>query len=341
MKNFLLFFVFLFTTLAVNAQDQISILFVDDSDDTFGNAERFHEAIDSLGYESTYFDAVGNDAGPTSEEMENYDLVIWTTASDGVNLYFWDAMDQDNGNLKDYLDNGGKLWVVGLDLLYDRYGSAPASFAPDDFVYDYLGLASYDAQSYGDDGGLGLPEASPNVNSEINGLNTLTWTFATLWWVDAVTSVETASSIYLMGDENYVFAGETCGVYYNNGGDFEVLSYFFDLSQVADFEMLKQTVQPVLEFFEGQVLSSSDLLEPSLGVQVYPNPTNGLFAVDFENIQETINLRVLSVAGKVITNERFRNISTLQIELDQPNGMYFLELSDNQGKKVILRVVKE
>jgi hypothetical protein len=34
--------------------------------------------------------------------------------------------------------------IIGKDFLYDRYGTAPDTFAVGDFVYDKLGISSYD-----------------------------------------------------------------------------------------------------------------------------------------------------------------------------------------------------
>ncbi|RMG72625.1 MAG: hypothetical protein D6722_05140 [Bacteroidetes bacterium] len=63
--------------------------------------------------------------------MEAYDLVIWQTGADGNDLWLWNGRDEDNGNLKAYLNGGGRLWLIGTDLLYDRYDGARTPSPPE------------------------------------------------------------------------------------------------------------------------------------------------------------------------------------------------------------------
>ncbi|MDN5330581.1 MAG: hypothetical protein PWP35_2368 [Bacteroidales bacterium] len=78
--------------------------------------------------------------------------LLWYTSTDRVGFYFWNDTDENNLHIINYLNNGGKLVVIGNDFLYDRFAT-PSTFAPGDFVYDFLGTLVYYAQSYGDDGG--------------------------------------------------------------------------------------------------------------------------------------------------------------------------------------------
>ena len=102
----------IFLTCNLSVSGQMKGLYVDDSDDTFGNAELFAAALDSAGYSITYFNSVDSAASPTDLVMNQYDLVVWMTSSDGGGLQLWNGVDEDNASLEAYLDGGGKLWII-------------------------------------------------------------------------------------------------------------------------------------------------------------------------------------------------------------------------------------
>ena len=80
-------------------------------------------------------------------------------------------------------------------------------------------------------------------------------------------------------------------------------------------------------------------------LDVYPNPTNDIFNVSFvsEEIQ-TLQLRVLNIIGEVVYAEKLEKFVgeyTKQISIgNNARGVYFLEITDNQGtinKKIIVQ----
>lgn len=257
--------------LAFGLYAQPSILLVDDSKDNFDNTGFIALALDSAGYDYTVFDAAGDNTSPTAEELSQYDLVIWHTSTDGVGLQLWGADDVDNGNLISYLLDGGNLWLIGNDFLFDRYGAAADTFQLGDFPYDYLGIDRYIAQSYGDDGGLGVPGVEPAPGQPATGLGALDWNFATLWWADAVSPLQTAAPVYLMAGDGYSLAGMPAAVWHNEG-DFRVMSFFFDLTLVSDFQLAKQTVSAVVGLFESLISNTEAQLLPGIELQTAPNP---------------------------------------------------------------------
>mgnify|MGYP002630643854 CR=1 FL=1 len=161
------------------------ILFVDD-DNKWNNEAIMTDVLDNLSANYTNFDC-GDIGGiptnlPSAADLAGRDLVIWYTGDDGAldNLAFWNVQDADNAVIKSYLDNGGSLWVVGRDWMYDRYGAADGgsedSYSTGDFCYDYLGIQSYDSQSYTDaDGITGVPSLSLVAGSGFQGLDPIVW----------------------------------------------------------------------------------------------------------------------------------------------------------------------
>lgn len=339
-----LYFILLLLVLFVlSLSAQMKVLFVDDSADEFGNAELIASAIGGLGYEYDYYNAVDSADSPSDLVMKNYDLVIWSTSTLGNGLQFWNGSDEDNAKVKAYLDGGGKLWLTGNDFLFDKYGPPPYTFAKGEFMYDYAGIKSYDAQSYGSDGSIGLPSAIPAPGARIEGLDTLTWVFSTLWWADAVTPLDSAKTLYLMeGETGYPLKGKVCGTL-NSNDTFEVMTYFFDLSLISNFEQLKGAMEPVLEYFSGPVSSLSHTKPFNHELLVYPSPASSGQQVNlkFGNATEDGNhvLRLLDGNGRVILQKPV-NFSGQNSEFDLPAGLpsgtYFLQVD---GVRTISKIV--
>jgi hypothetical protein len=339
MKQFLLSLLFL--AGAWSASAQISVLFVDDTDDSFNNAENFAAALSNLGTDYTYFNAVDSAAAPTLDVMENYDLVIWHAAADPADLLLWNGIDEDNGQLEAYLDNGGNLWLVGNDFLDDRYGGASGvTFEAGDFPFDYLGIASWDVESYEDDAGEGVPQVEPAADSPVSGLDILTWQFSTLWYVDGVTPLPTTQAVYVMGDENYLFADEIAATYYSNG--FRVLTYYFDLSLTASASMLQDNVESVLAFFESTILNTKGVTATGPALEVAPNPTAGPVSIRWEQAEAgSVQIRLVDVTGRFVAEvARQQQVMAGSQELiwspdvQLTNGMYWLQVQTDTGLSV-------
>lgn len=92
-----------------------TILLVDDDGEDL--LEEFYvNALDILGVNYTYYEVPYGKIGPNSTVMSNYDLVMWFTGA----TYKDTLTVEDIGNLTEYLDNGGKLWFISQDYLYDK-----------------------------------------------------------------------------------------------------------------------------------------------------------------------------------------------------------------------------
>lgn len=282
------------------AQAQPSILFVDDSDDVFGNAETLQLAIDAAGYAYTVFDAAEQATSPTYEYMADFDLVIWHTSTDGDFLQLWQGNSEDNGNLQLYLEGGGQLWVIGNDFLFERYGGSEPAFEPGSFVHDFLGIASYDGQSNVEDGGGGVPYITPAPGQPIAGLDTLDWQFATLWWADFVTPRPGGIPIYQMDGPGYPLTGETTALWYDNGTS-KCLSFFFDLALVSEFELAKNTTQSVLDFFFSNISSAAAQQQNLSALRLSPNPLRHATEISFHLAQAApVSLLIHDLSGQLV-----------------------------------------
>ncbi|MFT6166997.1 MAG: hypothetical protein ACJAV5_001490 [Vicingaceae bacterium] len=87
-------------------------------------------------------------------------------------------------------------------------------------------------------------------------------------------------------------------------------------------------------------VSPVGLIENSLSdkFMVYPNPTEGNFSIKFENIQEFLTVRLLSLSGQVILDKTFLNSNLIDLEIDQANGIYLLEIRDGKDNKAVFNL---
>ncbi len=73
---------------------------------------------------------------------------------------------------------------------------------------------------------------------------------------------------------------------------------------------------------------------------IYPNPTIGNFSIEFSQIQESLTIQLFSITGEMIQSNNYKNENLIELELNQPVGIYFVEVIDAAGKKAMLKIVK-
>jgi hypothetical protein len=271
MKKIVLVLSWVFFTII--AQAQMKTLFVNDNSVNPANTTTILETIDATGFEYDLFDAVSESRSPVFTEMEAYDLVIWYMSSDGVDRYFWNGDDSDNQEISSYLEQGGWMWVIGTDFMYDRYVT-PTIFESGDFPLEFLGVQEYHAQSYADDGLQGVPQLDLAPDQKILTLNPVYWMFPTLWYADAMVVSEKANPIYYMGPDEYVFSDFASAIY-TDYDKFKVLSFFFDPALLDTDENRLLMFKEVIGFFFVHVGVPS-ISGSANNIDVFPNPASDL-----------------------------------------------------------------
>jgi hypothetical protein len=259
---------------------QIRVLFVNDNKAFSDNTVLVRNAISAVGaeiIEFREFDAVNIGTSPTLDLMQAHDLVIWYTSTDGVDLLLWNGNDTDPEGLKTYLDEGGMLLIMGNDFLFDRYQLPPKDFVEGDFPYDYLGIKTYEAQSFGNDLGQGVPQMDFVENLFIEQLPTpLRWTFETLWWADAVEPNDFGIPIYQMGPQNYQLAGKPSGILLRSTPNnfYPVISLYFDPALIQTDAQRNQLMSGLIHYFRDfkLSLSTNQWTEIKNSFTLYPNP---------------------------------------------------------------------
>ncbi len=333
MKKTITLFISLLAVMVSSAQ--MNVLFVNDNGVYPPNTETVLSTLNQTGHSITVFDAVAENRSPELLEMQPYDLVVWYCGGDGVGRWFWNGTDSDNMQLKLYLEQGGRLWVMGTDLMYDRFGT-PWIFQSGDFVYDYLGVAEYHAQSYGDDGSLGVPQLDLAPGIDWLTTNPISWIYTTLWWVDAMVGAGESVQVYMMGPQDYVLSNYASAIYKDNGS-FQALSFFFDPSLMDTEAHRLQLFSEVTTHFNNLV-GATEMMESTDHLFVFPNP-----APSFVHISSTKNenesILLLDTQGRVIRELSPANeaSSVVKLSLDGIAGGLYLIKSGTQSARLLVK----
>ena len=76
-------------------------------------------------------------------------------------------------------------------------------------------------------------------------------------------------------------------------------------------------------------------------IQIYPNPTNGILNIDFGSFEGTISVTLTNVLGQLISQYNFSQISEKQVQLKEPNGIYFLEIKNEKNENKVFKILKQ
>lgn len=108
----------------------------------------------------------------------------------------------------------------------------------------------------------------------------------------------------------------------------QIRDYTFDACQVGRLVSM------------GPVSSTeSNKIEQFLG-KISPNPSSGLFVLDFENMEIPESISVFDLNGKVVYSDNQISQKKYDLNLTNPTGLYFLKTVSN-GKITISKLVKQ
>lgn len=340
-KNLLLIAAFLMTFGFVNAQ--YKVLLVDDDANGSDESFRIDTALAHSGYTYSFIN-IDTNAAPSYDDLKDYDMVIWSTSNDGLNLNLWDVSDtavsgpgavKFNSALMQYVDSGNVVWLDGLDFIYDIYGSAPYDFNAGDFCYDVLGIDKYVAQSHADDslGSYnGLEVALKASTNSITTLDSIKWKYSSVWYADAFDVTSTSTVLYEMGPAGYDFAGKTSMLYNQN-----MVTSSLRIGALGDGSNYDQAEIDLLVKEIVDAAAAGTFVKLGIGMNEnsnnvafasYPNPASSLITFEMP-ASKTASLIIYDITGKVIFNQN----------IDANSGIYNLDLSSYQSGMYIYNIV--
>ncbi len=72
----------------------------------------------------------------------------------------------------------------------------------------------------------------------------------------------------------------------------------------------------------------------------YPNPTKGAFTLNLGAVEAAIGITITDMTGRVVQQHRFYNRQFLNLSIDEPTGVYFLQVEYSNNHSMI-KLVKE
>ena len=337
MRKFLLFFTVMFFAFSF-ANAQFSVLLVDDDQNTL-ESDPIVTALTNWG--GTFdIDTTSSTGIPDYTELSAYDMVIWYTGNDGLDLRLWDLSDTTgigsgavkfNAGLTEFVANDGILWIDGLDFIYDLYGSAPDDFAAGDFLYDQLGITQYLAQSHADDGTYsdGVEQMDKAASNSLTTVDPITWSYSTLWYADGLAIVDDATALYQMGPAAYDLAGQITAFYRNN-----IIVSSLRIGKIDPQTDLDQLVSEMLTAAEnGTFVASSSVNEISASnINIYPNPAVNSAIINLSEINNASKLSVFDMTGRMIYSQNINGQKQVTLNTtDFASGIYNIIISDGKN----------
>jgi len=338
------------------------VLLVNDNANGTDRYQVVDTAITHAGYPVDLYNTVVKGDFPSYNLLKNYKFVVWYTGNDGVDLKLWDVSDstniQFNAPLKEYIDNGGVVWVQGLDFLYDIYGnkykdvldngdSCIAKYQTGNFVYDYMGLKAYVAQSHANDSKTGVAEIDAVTDNGICTLSPIKWKYSTMWYVDAMEISDNAQEIYTLGPSDYIFSS-----YYammaNTVGAGNVITSTFETARLDTQDNADELFKEVLDYYKYNVNNVRQQPSENLDInRVYPNPAiktaNMVYTL---KVKADVSVKLVDITGRIIFNRNLgiqskgEHLYNFSVESnDLINGIYFYSIIANQqvhtGKLIV------
>lgn len=95
------------------------------------------------------------------------------------------------------------------------------------------------------------------------------------------------------------------------------------------------------ECFSGLLSDNSNELNITNQDIVYPNPTNGIINLDFNEIKSKSTITIFNSIGQVIKVENFESTNKVKMNINLPNGIYFLKIDTSLGETKMVRIIKE
>jgi Secretion system C-terminal sorting domain/FG-GAP repeat len=301
------------------------------ANDQLGSTVSMPDSI-TLGSGAPFNDGGANDAG----HARVYTMCPATTATQTITAC--DSLVWIDG-ITYYANNSTATWTINNAAGCDSLISLDLTIEHATYITDNLAacdsLIWRDGVTYYAHNNTATHTiTSATVCDTVVSLNLSIWSVSditTTLFSTAIKANNNSASSYQWLDcnNNYaVIAGETNQLFYMTTGG----SYAVELTEFGCVD----TSDCVIVTFTG--INDGSLADK---FSIYPNPTDGKFSIEFSSIQESISVRLLTVLGQELQSEVYHNTQSIQVEIEQADGIYILELFDHMGNKAVVRLIKE
>ena len=76
-------------------------------------------------------------------------------------------------------------------------------------------------------------------------------------------------------------------------------------------------------------------------ISLYPNPFNSKITIDLEEIKQKTKISLTNGLGQVLLTENYESTTLINLTIDAPKGIYFLQIETDNGESRTIKVLKE
>ena len=279
---------------------------------------------------------------PVLADLVPYSTVLWH-ADDYIEF-------MASGSVPDfvnYLDVGGKLWLVGWKPTANlrNFSTYPVEFNPGNFIYDYLKISQANLSVMSDSfqSAIGLSDY-PDIDIDPTKIPIPIWS-GTMRYIEAFNSFSPGENIYTidMKNNSSPFEGSVCGVRYL-GSDYKIAVFGFPL-YFMNQEQARAAAQKVMTDF-GELPGVAEYTDNQLQItecrfdQNVPNPVRDILKIRFVSPDERrVTIRLFDVMGrlvdKVFDGKARVGINEVLVTKDLAIGVYFVQLSTHENTETM------
>jgi hypothetical protein len=274
--------------------------------------------------------ATDSSDGPDLATMELYDLVVWNC----YDYWFLGPMaltPTDQLNISDYLFNGGKMWLIGQDILW--------SGVPMDWMATHFFLADANQDyNYG------------ALFCNVQGLNEITGFTMTIWPDYA------SNPLYhdeLMPDTLFAHAVledtdsmKVVGIFYPGQMDWQSAFWAIDIRDSSLTTYWNEVLGMAMGMFDAFGVTGIDEFQSdpvrALHLNISPAPFVHSTTISFEVPTAThVTLNIYNKTGQYVTNlmDSRQNAGSYRVTwnrndargIEVPNGVYFVRLTSGDA----------
>jgi hypothetical protein len=81
--------------------------------------------------------------------------------------------------------------------------------------------------------------------------------------------------------------------------------------------------------------------ESNANFTLFPNPTSENISIQFKNDQAFVKVRLISIIGQELKSQSFQNTKLIDYTIEQAKGIYFIEVTNNEGIVSLKRISKQ
>tara|TARA_Y100000782_G_scaffold60115_1_gene66188 strand:- start:1872 stop:3686 length:1815 start_codon:yes stop_codon:yes gene_type:complete len=79
----------------------------------------------------------------------------------------------------------------------------------------------------------------------------------------------------------------------------------------------------------------------AVALAIYPNPTQGIFTLEFSQEQQNVSVVITNISGQVVEQQTLANGQQFTLELKGSAGVYFCTVSTEDGIHEVIRLIKQ